>query len=30
MSVRIRCHASIVTALAGVDTSRLVAMNEYA
>jgi hypothetical protein len=30
MSVRIRCQASTVTALAGVDTSRLVAMNEYA
>src|SRR5205814_5510193 len=30
MSVRIRCQASAATALAGVDTSRLVAMNEYA
>ncbi len=30
ISVRIRCQASTATALAGVDTSRLVAMNEYA
>jgi hypothetical protein len=30
MSVRIRCRASAATARAGVDTSRLVAMNEYA
>src|SRR5258705_2314839 len=30
MSVRIRCQASTATVLAGVDTSRLVAMNEYA